>query len=107
MLRWSCEACGASNEGIWAACASCRELRPVTPDWTRGDVLGLLYPGDTQLDASARYAAHVTGLGSVGYEPVATSWGEERPGAGSALFAAHLEEASRIGTLLVTYRRRS
>ena len=78
----------------------------MTTDWVRDDVLVVLYPGDTQLDASARYAAHVTGLASAGYEPVATSWGEERPSAGSALFAAHLEEADRVGTLLVTYRRR-
>jgi hypothetical protein len=34
---------------------------------------------------------------------VSTSWGEERPDAGSAFFFGNLEEAYRIGTLLVTY----
>ncbi|MET0773121.1 MAG: hypothetical protein ABWZ82_08565 [Candidatus Limnocylindrales bacterium] len=106
MSRWTCDACGESNLGVWAGCARCRELRPVTADWTGGEVLVALYPGKTQEDAATRYAQHVTELGSAGYEPVATSWGEERPSAGTALFAAHLEEAYRIGTLLVTYRRR-
>jgi hypothetical protein len=48
---------------------------------------------------------HAESLATAGYVPVATSWGEERPGAGSAFFAANLEEAYRVGTLLVTYRR--
>lgn len=63
----------------------------------------MLYPGDTQVDASARYRAQATALAAHGYRPVATSWGEERPGAGSALFFGNLEEAYRVGTLLVTY----
>jgi hypothetical protein len=48
---------------------------------------------------------HLEGLGKASYVTVATSWGEERPGVAVALFAAHLEEAGRVGTLLVTYRR--
>jgi hypothetical protein len=68
-------------------------------------MLILLYPGDTQVDAAGRYRTHASELGHLGYRPAATSWGEERPGAGSAMLFANIEEAYRVGTLLVTYHR--
>jgi hypothetical protein len=105
MARWSCAACGAMIDDLFAACTACRELRPVEGGWPDGPTLVLLYPGDTQVDASSRYRYHAWQLSSLGYVPVATSWGQERPGASSAFFFANLEEAYRIGTLLVTYVR--
>jgi hypothetical protein len=77
----------------------------VDPSWPTSTPLILLYHGDTQIDASQRYAAHAAALDAAGYRVVATSWGEERPSAGGAFFFAHLEEAYRVGTLLVTYRK--
>ena len=74
-------------------------------DWPKGPWLILLYPGNTQVDAAERYSTHARHLGKVSYVPVATSWGEEHPGVAVALFAVHLGEAGRVGTLLVTYRR--
>jgi hypothetical protein len=105
MARWSCAACGATIDDLFAACTACRELRPVEGGWPDAPALVLLYPGDTQVDAASRYRYHAWQLASLGYVPVATSWGQERPGAGSAYFLGNLEEAYRIGTLLVTYRR--
>jgi hypothetical protein len=105
MSSWACDACDASSDDLWGACVSCRRLRSTEHSWPAGASLILLYPGDTQVDAAARYREHALQLAAVSYLPVATSWGEQRPGAGVALFAAHLEEAYRVGTLLVTYRR--
>ncbi len=106
MGRWTCDACSAWADDLWGACPACRELRPVGVGGSAGPVVILLYPGDGQVDAAARYRTHAAQLAAQGYVPVATSWGETRPGAGEALFAAHLEEAYRVGTLLVTYHRR-
>lgn len=105
MAGWSCDACGVSSEALWGACASCRELRPIEQGWPTGSLLVLLYPGNTQIDAAGRYRAHAERLAQHGYAAVATSWGEERPGAGSAFLFGNLEEAYRVGTLLVTYLR--
>ncbi len=105
MQTWTCDACGTYSADLWAACTGCRELRPVERGWPAGPSLVLLYPGDTQVDAAGRYRAHAAALAAAGYVPVATSWGEERPGAGVAFLAAHMEEAYRVGSLLVTYRR--
>jgi hypothetical protein len=44
-------------------------------------------------------------LAAQGRYPVAHSWGDDRPGTATALFAANVEEAYRTGTLFVTYRR--
>lgn len=107
MARWTCDACSAWSDDLWAACPACRELRPPGSRWPSGALLIVLYPGDSQVDAAARYRDHAAQLRPLGYAPVSTSWGETRPGAGEAVFAAHLEEAFRVGTLLVTYRRSS
>jgi hypothetical protein len=104
MATWSCDACGAYPDDLWAACPACLELRPVGTRWPSTDLLIVLYPGDTQVDAAARYRTQAAELARVGFTPLATSWGQERPSAGAAMLAAHLEEAYRVGTLLVTYR---
>ena len=93
------------TDELWGACTGCRELRPVEGSWPAGPTLVLVYPADTQVDAAGRYRAHAEQLGAAGYAPVSTSWGEEPPGAGAAFFLGNLEEAYRVGTLLVTYRR--
>jgi hypothetical protein len=93
------------TEDLWGACAGCRDLRPVEGGWPAGQTLILLYPATTQIDGTDRYRTHAELLAAAGHAPVATSWGEEPPGVGSALFFGNLEEAYRVGTLLVTYRR--
>jgi hypothetical protein len=105
MAMWTCPACDVSSDEAFGACSACRAVRPVDTTWPKATPLVLLYPGDTQVDASQRYIAHASALDGAGYHVVATSWGEERPSAGSAFFFAHLEEAYRVGTLLVTYRK--
>ena len=105
MSSWECPACGAVSDAIWGACTGCRALRPPEGPWPGEARLVLLYPGDTQIDAAARYDAHADALDAFGYHAVATSWGEERPDAGSAFLMGNLEEAYRVGTLLVTYHR--
>lgn len=105
MARWSCAACGAMTDDIFATCDGCRDLRLVGGGRPDVPTLVLLYPGDTQVDAASRYRDHARQLSSLGYVPVATSWGEQRPDAGSAFFFGNLEEAYRVGALLVTYRR--
>jgi hypothetical protein len=103
MGSWQCDGCSTRNDEIWGACTKCHELHPVDSRWATGPTLIQLYVGDTQVDAASRYRVHVAALASLGYRPVSTSWGEERPDAGSAFFFGNLEEAYRIGTLLVTY----
>jgi hypothetical protein len=93
------------TDDLWGTCSGCREVRPVEDGWPAGSTLVLLYPANTQVDAAARYRVHLDQLGAVGYAPIATSWGEEPPGAGFAFFFGNLEEAYRVGTLLVTYAR--
>ena len=105
MQTWECDACGAASDVLWGACPACRELRPVEHGWPSAPSVILLYPGDTQIDAAGRYRTHAARLGPVGYHATATSWGQERPGAASAALFAGVEEAYRVGTLLVTYRR--
>ncbi len=105
MDTWQCDACGAVSDELWGACRSRVELRPVERGWPSSPSVILLYPGETQVDAAGRYRAHAADLGGAGYRAAATSWGEERPGAVSATLFAHVEEAYRVGTLLVTYHR--
>lgn len=105
MSRWTCAECDDRTDDAYATCDRCRAPRPVGDGWPDGPTLILLYPGDEQVDASGRYRAHAEALAAVGYAPIATSWGETPPGVGSALFLGNLEEAYRVGTLLVTYRR--
>jgi hypothetical protein len=105
MARWECAACGAMNDPLLATCSGCRDLRPVENGWPGEAMLMLLYHGVTQADAAVRYRDHAITLAGRGYAPVATSWGDERPSAGTAFLFANLEEAYRVGTLLVTYRR--
>ncbi len=105
MVRWTCEACGAASDELWGACPACAELRPVERGWPSAVSVILLYPGETQVDAAGRYRAHAASLRTAGYDAVATSWGQDRPGAATAALFAGIEEAYRMGTLLVTYRR--
>jgi hypothetical protein len=105
MARWSCAACGATTEDLVGLCTGCLELRPAQAGWPSGRILVLLYPANTQAVAAAAYRAHAELLQAAGYAPVTTSWGQDPPGAGVAFFMGNLEEAYRVGTLLVTYRR--
>lgn len=105
MSTWTCDACGAYPADRWGACPSCSGLRPVERGWPSGATVIALYGGRTQAETAPSYAAHARALEAAGYHPVATSWGDDRPGAGTATLLANIEEAYRAGTLLVTYRR--
>jgi len=105
MSRWTCGDCDERTDEAYATCHRCQMPRPIGSGWPAGRTLVLLYPGNEQVDASARYVAHAEALEAAGYLPIATSWGQTPPGAGSAFFFGNLEEAYRVGTLLVTYRR--
>lgn len=105
MARWQCAACGATIDDLFGACTKCREVRAPGRGWPADATLILLYPGEEQRVAAAAYRAHATLLAPAGYAPVATSWGETPPGVSDSLFFSNLEEAFRVGTLLVTYRR--
>ncbi len=105
MGRWTCAECDDLTEDAFATCARCRSPRTVGGGWPAARTLVLLYPGNEQVDAAGRYRVHAEALASAGYEPVATSWGQTPPGAADAFFFGNLEEAYRVGTLLVTYRR--
>jgi hypothetical protein len=105
MSRWTCGDCDERTDEAYATCHRCQVPRPTGSGWPAGRTLLLLYPGNEQVDASARYLAHAEALEAAGYLPIATSWGQTPPGAGSAFFFGNLEEAYRVGTLLVTYRQ--
>ncbi len=93
------------TDEIFGTCNGCRELRPAEPGWPSGRTVVILYTAESQVVAAAAYRAHAVLLDAAGYVPVTTSWGQNPPGAATAFFMANLEEAYRIGTLLVTYRR--
>jgi RNA polymerase subunit RPABC4/transcription elongation factor Spt4 len=65
------------------------------------------YPGRTQFDAGALFGREAELLGQAGYQPVAQSWADGRPGIGRVLAIGVFAESLRPnGFLTVTYARR-
>jgi hypothetical protein len=85
-------------------CFGCGEdLPPPGPDG--GSILVQLYPAPTQTDAFEFYRVEAPRLAAAGWYPVAHSWGDERPGSGSAVVLGYGAASIVGGTLMVTYRQ--
>jgi hypothetical protein len=98
-----CESCLEDMPAGNLHCYRCgTDLPP--PEAKAGAVLIQLYPAPSQADVLRTYRREAARLGAAGWQPVAHSWGDERPGTSLAVVFGYAAATVTWGTLLVTYR---